>query len=407
MPALLITTMVVVTTQPMLSWPYQEWIRTSAEFHQQNALTAPIAAAAATYFAGRLTPPNRIFALPSAVRVGGAMVARHLLLLGASFIIAYLAGLIPLVLATVRSAQHGYPAPAVIVSGLLGLCAAVCVGYLIGVIGRTAFLAPLSFVLMVAVSVAGYGGDTYSALIPVLHVTPSLGMREAIPFVTYRIAFFITVIVVGYAVAARLLDQHREHTRLPPFRSVVLLGIPILLTVPPLIKTPVLFESEADPPRICATRNSVEYCLHAGHRTELSVMVATADEMLATYGTPTPRAARVWDSALRGTRSADPSVIWYGLEPDDPSTSSIVSVAWALSGYQACVERYGDEAATTSEAASAFAVAEALNAWLLHKGAPPKGYPLYGVPVDVVQRWIALQDARIATCSLRAEDLPS
>jgi hypothetical protein len=402
LPGLAIVVVVVGSTLAQMSWPYQEWIRTSAEFHQQNALAAPIAAAAATYYAGRLTPPDRIFALPSAVRTGAPMVRRHLLVLITAFVTSYLIGLAPLVITTVRDAEHGGPHLLVMLTGLLGIAMATSLGYVIGVLGRTALLAPLSFILLFALTMLGTSGDDFAALAPVLHVEPILGQVEAAPLVAYRIAFLLVAIVTAAAASAALLRAGRSRTA--RLRALAALIAPILLVVPALIRTPALFSLETSAHRICAVQRDVEYCVHAGHRSQLTALVAAADPIIASYPARVPRIDRIYDVALSGSVGDDPRTVWFMIEPRNPTGTDAVNVPAVLSGLDTCLRKYGPE--PTGAAAEATELAQNLNVWLLHKGDPPAGSGFHGVPVEKMRGWISRVQNDIAACTLSKGDLP-
>jgi hypothetical protein len=414
LPSLGIIVAVGLSTSTMLPWPYQEWIQTSAEFHQQNAFAGPIAAAAATYFAGRLTPPGRIFALPFAARAGALTARRHLLVLNGSFLVAHLVGFIPLVVATVRKAEHGGPAVLTVLSGLLGLVAAITVGYLLGVVGRSALLAPVSFVLMFTVTVLGTGGDRFAALAPVLHIRPPLGSVETLPFAGYRIAFFVLVITASWFAVTMLLRQHRDGIRRPPLLALAPLLLPAVLVVPPPMRTPALFEFEASPPRVCETHRGVEYCVHAGHRSQLALMTATSDAVLKRYGAPAPTVSRVYDEALRGAyvtfddrqkvRGLD--IVWFPIQPQLPVHGGAARLSSLLAGLQACREH--GALPTGDGVPEPYQLAFSLEKWLRDPGgtAPPDS-PFHTASVAAVQAWISQHQQAISTCSLTREELPS
>ncbi|WP_091450086.1 hypothetical protein [Actinokineospora iranica] len=404
-PSFLITVTVLMSTITMRGWEFQEWVRTSAEFHQQNAFVGPIAAAAATYWAGRLTPPQRVFAQPFAARNGHKVVILHLGTLMTAFLISYSVGFIPIVAATVRLAEYGGPAPLVIASGYLGVMAATAFGYFIGVIGRTALLAPVSFVLMFGVAVLGTGGDTFSALVPVLHITPSLGSVETVPFVSYRLAFLVLVIVSFVLTCVGIVKRQRSGTRFPPLRTLVALPLVVLLVIPPLVHPPALFAFEVDPPRVCLNEQGVEYCVHEGHRSQLSNIVSAVDPLIKIHGSVSD--VRIVDEALRGAYVnfddrmsvyAMSNFIWYPVDPFNSAESSIRLVSSHLSGLARCrQERKYDVSAD---------LASDLEQWLRTSGSTYGENVFQGRTVEVVKTWIAQHKQAIETCSLTASQLP-
>ena len=77
-------------TWPMQNWLFQEWERTSSEFLLQLPVVAPVAAGFGAYYAGRVTPPSRIFAQRLGNRGGAAILTRHLAMLVTTAVMAYL-----------------------------------------------------------------------------------------------------------------------------------------------------------------------------------------------------------------------------------------------------------------------------------------------------------------------------
>ncbi|GGP34680.1 hypothetical protein [Saccharothrix coeruleofusca] len=408
LPAAAIAAAAVLATTAMRSWPYQEWVRTSAEFHQQNAFAGPIAAAAATYYAGRLTRPDRVFALPSAPRAGRDSARRHLGLLAVTFTLAYLVGMAPLTAVTVEHAEHGGPDPLPIATGLLGLWASIAVGYLIGVVGRGALWAPISFVAVFAVVVLGTGGDTFSALVPVLHVAPAAGRVEALPFTVYRVAFFLLVAVAAVVAATAVLRRHR--TRHRPVRAMAPLLVPVVLAVPAVVSTPALFAVEQDVQRVCRTQRGIEHCVHAAHRSRLPVMEQATAAVLTAYGDDTSgRVRRVYDESLRwatavddaasGNTEAHQDVVWVAVQPMSPTDHTGREVAWLLAGATACAAR-----SDTTDEERALTVELAL--WLQNGGRAASSGPLSGIAPHALRDWMSAHRTGLDTCVLTAADLP-
>lgn len=410
--AAVVTVVVLLGTGPMLSWPYQEWIQTSAEFHQQNAFAAPIAAAVATYFAGRLTPPTRVFAFPVAARSGYHTARRHLSVLTISFVAAYLLGLIPLLVATIRDAEHGGPAVGVMATGVLGIIMAITCGYLIGVLCRTALAVPVSFVLIFGVTVLGTSGDTFAALSPVLRMRPNLGRIETYPFVAYRIAFLSLLILATVWAAVLVLRRHRAGTWAPPWTAVLPLALPLMMIVPPLVDKPALFAFEDAPERVCLEERNVEYCVHAGHQSRLQLMAESSTARLALYGSQTEKVTRVYDEAIRGQaigagddwRKSRDGLVWFPIQPQTATEEAAAPIINILSGVSACHLRRADFADPAVQ--QALQLANELGNWLDRRGKPEPGTVFYGISVPAMQEWIRVHRDEIDGCTLGEQDLP-
>ncbi|GAA2669707.1 MULTISPECIES: hypothetical protein [Actinosynnema] len=404
LPAAEIAAAVLMGVWGMLTWPYQEWVRTSAEFHQQLAFAGPIAAASATYLAGRLTAPDRVFALPVAPRAGRATALRLLGLLGTSCTIGYLIGLIPLVAVTASDAEHGAPHPLPVLTGVLGLWAAIAIGHLVGVLGRTALWAPLTCACAFAAVVAGTGGDELSALLPVLHVSPIAGRVESTPFVVYRIAFFTVIAAASVVAAVAVSRLHRVGRR--PLRALTPLLVPVLLAGPALVSTPALFSLERDAPRVCRVERGVEHCVHAAHGSRLPIVERATAAVLDAYGAPADEVRRVYDEALRwdalvadaeaGTPGAHADVVWVVVQPASPTDHTGQEVAALLSGLNACPAGAGE--------GDRVDLAFALSTWL--QGGPTSDGPLARLTDDELRAWITVNGERLGACALGVADLP-
>src|SRR5690606_27900776 len=289
----------------------------------------------------RLTAPSRIFALPMGRRVGVPVVRQHLAQLGTTLLGGYLLGLAPLVAVTVVDAEFGGPDLPAMVSGLLGLTAAVTVGYLLGVLARTALIAPVPFLLFFAFAVAGSGDDTYAAVLPVLHVDPELGQVENPVMVVFRCAFFLLVTIAAGLIAAQVLTHRVPRPRAGLATAATFTAVPAVLAVLGISITPDLFRIPPDPPRQCAERHGIEYCVHQGHASQLDDLIAALDPVFTARGRQ-EQVKRVYDRALL---FADPLTVPETahvavLTPNIPPASEASFVADKLAGIDGCVERY-------------------------------------------------------------------
>lgn len=408
LPAVAVFVIALAGTWESLSWPYQEWQYTSAQFHQQTALAAPVCAAWAAVVAGRLTAPSRIFALPMGRRVGVPVVRQHLAQLGTTLLGGYLLGLAPLVAVTVVDAEFGGPDLPVMVSGLLGLTAAVTVGYLLGVLARTALIAPVPFLLFFAFAVAGSGDDTYAAVLPVLHVDPELGQVENPVMVVFRCAFFLLVTIAAGLIAAQVLTHRVPRPRAGLATAATFTAVPAVLAVLGISTTPDLFRIPPDPPRQCAERHGIEYCVHQGHASQLDDLIAALDPVFTARG-PQEQVKRVYDRALL---FADPLTVPETthvavLTPNIPPASEASFVADKLAGIYGCVERYPHGGAE-SGGDHPYDRARDLASWLMHGGhAVDDANSFRGLDTDTMREWMTAHFDAIRTCSLDTVELPS
>ncbi|WP_433470783.1 hypothetical protein [Saccharomonospora azurea] len=396
-------------TWESLSWPYQEWQYTSAQFHQQTALAAPACAAWAAVVAGRLTSPSRIFAPAVGQRMGAPVVRQHLVPLGAVLVGSYLLGLAPLVAVTVIDAEFGGPDLLVMLSGLLGISASITVGYLIGVLARSAFIAPVAFLLFFAFTVLGSTGDTYAAVVPVLRIDPELGQVENPAMVLFRCAFFLLVTIAAAMIAAQVLAHRAPRARRGWTTTAALTAIPVALAVLGVSTTPDLFRLPADPPRQCAERHGIEYCVHQGHSSQLDGLIAALDPVFTARG-PQEQVKRVYDRALL---YADPLTVPETthvaiLTPDTSPASEASFVAGKLAAMDVCAEQYPRREVAYSGGDHPYDRAGDLAVWLEHHAHVLDDTNSFnGVDTDTMREWITTHSEEIRTCSLDTVELPS
>ncbi|MGH3466536.1 MAG: hypothetical protein ACRDQF_02240 [Thermocrispum sp.] len=404
-------------TWSMLLWPYQEWARTSAQFHQQTALAGPIAAAAAAYLAGRLCQPSRIFATPIALRAGWPTASRHLVSLWTILIGGYVAGLAPVVALTVDRAEYGGPDILAITSGLCAMAASISVGYLLGVVIRaTAVAPPTALLLVFAVTVIGAGGGARTAsVVPVTYAEPSLGHEQSWAVVLFRSLLFLTVAAVAAVLASGLLRMFRPKWRPPRYSRVALAIAPLLMIAWGVSTAPDLFSRPADPPARCVVAAGIDYCVHEGHASQLELLVDTLAPVFEAYGNKPHLLDRVSDRALADAEEdlTDHTYV-IDIVPTSPlpgrdsHSDDRSRLADILAGVGVCLaDQPRVRRHELGDTTSSFGIALELAGWLdtdQHTGETPTVFA--GIPRERVQAWIAANQVRINSCALERDDLP-
>lgn len=390
----LVLAVTLAGTWSMTGWRFQEWERTSSQFLLQLAVTAPLAAAAGTYYAGRVTPPSRIFAQRLRNRAGRAVVVRHLGLLTAAVVAGYLAGLTPMVVWTWRAGAWGHLDAPTVLTGVLALVAATATGYLLGALGRSAVLAPVAFALVLGVVVLGSADVT--PLSPVPAVTETLGFIPSRPLQAFRIIVFLFVTAWAISWSTDLLNGVSRRPRGP---ALMLGAVLVVAGMVPTVRPPTVRLPVTDAPRECTTEGGVEYCVHPGHRAELAALVQGGRPVLQAYGFVPARAARVYDLALAGSEYTAEPVVWVGMEPSGRTEDEAAgATAAVLIGDEACLDRYqGQVPGQVSDGQGA------LRTWLAEGGQVPvddRESPLAGKDREQMQAWIRARDAELAGCAV-------
>jgi hypothetical protein len=394
-PAVAIVVVVLGMTWPRLGWPYPLWTRTSAQFHQQFAFGGVIASTASCWYATVLQAKDRIWVRPGAPRSGAAAVARHLTTLLCWFVGAYLVALAPLVVSTLLHDAIGVPEPLVMASGVLAMTAAVALGYALGTVVPSLVTVPVVAVGFYALIVAGnVAGEPMAAVSPMLWLEPSLGQRESLPLVVFRLALFVAVAIGAVALAMRAVARPRMWRALAG--AAGWLAVPAVLVTLSLARPPVVYVADAQVAS-CLEQREVRYCVHHDNAPRLDELVRVVDPLVARFGTKPSNLDEVRDLALfprpvdvgRGVE-----LVWF--EPDGTLYTDVVGT---LAGADACEweGQYDDYHETLAE------LEESISGYL--KTGKPAG-SLRGMSVAEVQRWLAQHQTQLHDCTLTSDQLP-
>ncbi len=396
-PAVAIVAVVVGMTWPRLDWPYPLWTQTSAQFHQQFAFAGLIAGTAACWYATVLHTKDRIWTSPAAPRLGAPAATRHVTTLTCWFVGAYLVALTPLVVSTAVHGGIGAPDPLVMLSGVLAMAAAVAVGYAAGTVVPAIATVPVVALGFYALLVAGnISGEPMAAVAPHLWMEPSLGDRESLPLVVFRVALFLAVAVATAMLAARAVA--RLQIRRSLVDVVVCLAVPALLVAFSLARPPVAYTSE---PRVasCVEQREIRYCVHQDNTPRLGDLIRVVDPVIDRFGTKPSNVDEVRDQALfdtlNGFDGSDGRVL-VDLAPDGTMWTDI---AWTVSGSDAC--HWEGEYTDFQNLISAL---ESDIYDYLASGTPSGSLASMSVPE--VQQWLARHQEQLHSCTLTEDQLP-
>ncbi|MFD2422703.1 hypothetical protein [Amycolatopsis pigmentata] len=394
---------VLVVTWPMLSWPYPRWVETSAQWHQRFGWAGPIAGTIACWYATRFNPPHRIWNQPDAARWGWPVVVRHLRLLGAWLLGAYIVALAPLTAVTAIRGGAGDPEALVMVSRVLAMVAAIALGYALGTLVASVVMVPVTAALLAGLNVLTVAGaDTFAPVVPVLYLEPQLGQQESTPLVVFRTALFLLVAAAAAAVAAKtLLRRNRGETSTVRARLSVVtltaLAPPVLIGIA-LLHQPALFTVAPNTGKACRIAHDITYCVHTADEPQLDALVAAVDPIIARYGSPPEALRGVWDQALV---LAGPPPPHAGIAVVPLTSRGTIDLAQSgilesLTGAAQCPAGVRDPTTT--------AVQRDLGAFLTHTTAP--GGVFANMTVPQVQDWIRRNHTTIAACAVKPGELP-
>jgi hypothetical protein len=406
-PGALIVATTTLLSRPSWFWNFYEWQQVSQQFHEQLVLAGPIAAAGATYYAGRLFAADRVYAQAWSPRSGYPALVRAYTTFAGTLTVSYLLAFLPLLVIASTRSEVGGPDFRVILTGVLGLVALTAMGFAVGVISGSAWLAPLVLVLSFILMQSSATNHALAAIDPVTHVIAPLGHAETGAIVFYRAAFFVLVTFASMVIAARALAR-RNRWKVPSPQTVAMVAFLFVGVLVPLRWPPAVMAEELNPPAVCVVDEQIQYCVHAGHRSQLPIMTDAARNLLRLSGPMRSTVHRVRDAALAtpgdDTRSDD--TIWIHLYPEDSTTqASLDAVANAVSGEDACGRRYG----VTPQLSESETLSLELKSALVQSAGGTAGTPTtrFGqLRASDFTAWIAAHQDAIATCSLNESQMP-
>jgi hypothetical protein len=398
-------------TRDQVSWQALDWVHTSAQFAIQIRLPGLVSAAAASFVAARLTHRTRIYAQPWSPRVGLPILVRHLVQLLGWVLPAYLIGLGPLVWATMRETAVGTPDLLVIAGGLLGFVAIVALGYLIGTVIQNALAIPATLIIVFLLQSLPLVHDAWNAVIPVMSAVPTLGREQSPLLSIYRLIAFGVFGAAFCWCAVRMISR----ARLLNLHAAPLALVPIALMIFPFVRTPALFVHVSPGKAVCETRDGIAYCVHEGHRAQLSPLLDTAGPIIAAFGADNTGVRQLRDYALaendeevlsgerRGT-------MWIYIKPGpEPLRDFAHSIAADLvPGTARCVSQAGSiEVGASVDERRAYLLYDLIS-WLQTRPHPSQdtdGLFAQAHP-DQVRDWITENRDALLTCTADPEDLP-
>ncbi|HPU14253.1 MAG TPA: hypothetical protein PLQ19_10735, partial [Aeromicrobium sp.] len=319
-------------------------------------------------------------------------------------------GLAPLLFLGARESTNGTLDPLVALTVLVCLSSAILFGYMLGLLGRSALWAPVSFAA-VFFYLALAGTESYvGAVVLPFDLVP--GQVITTRSVVYR---FVIYCLIGLAAwhGARYLRATAKAR--PPVTLIVLALLAVGAAVAPIWRPIPLVAYETSPPKTCRTVHGILYCVHQENRAQLTPIIQASQTVLARYSpTRPPQLTAIYDTGLRGTVPQDPdTTFWTAIAPPPmqaPSESAATDLAFALTTTEACENGQNSSSAAQAQRF----VTSWLSAGVDGQTATPDydggGSPLpelFGTMTkSQIHNWFAKNGERLRNCRVNAEDLP-
>lgn len=193
-------------------------------------------------------------------------------------------------------------------SGALVLNTLLVTGWLIGLFAQSAFAATVAF----AATLVGYSANTWNAVTPVTADMGVVGVFETPALKTFRLSFFLVVLVVALLTASAVLTSRGFERRPPPVRVAVLWLIPLAFVAVGIGRPPAAVVRETGPPRICRDVNGMQFCMHKAHEKDLDPLVKEVAPIIALVGKENLPFNRVddWSLSDGSMPPKDPTVFY-------------------------------------------------------------------------------------------------
>ncbi|WP_166353379.1 hypothetical protein [Phytoactinopolyspora limicola] len=407
-PAVLIAVLAAAPGVARLSWPHLVWHSTAQLMHEHLLLSAPVAAAGATYVATRISARGRITSQPYARRAGSSVLLRTLLVLCAAFVGAFVVGMAPLLVRTSLLAENSTPAILPMVTGLVGMIVAVVVGYTVGIVVSSTWVWPLVLVGAFVVLAMPAEMPRLAAVVPVTSWELGLQWREATAFQLYRLTVLILIGLLAARIAVRALKRVNRWRRPSALTALLTVGTAAFIVLPFQVDlTRIEWAGPVD--GVCEQDGQVTYCVHPARASQLGAMRSGTERVLAWTGVPDDDSVLVVDAAL-ASADDDPSggVVWIYLGSDvAPEQSSTEDTAYFMSGFPSCEGPTSERATIQSKSLAhelnvalvSVSTAENTDDHRVERG------PFAGLNAREFSEWYDANAGRIRECALSDSDL--
>lgn len=409
-PAAVVLLLVLVSTWERTSWRALDWIHFSSQIGAEARLPVAVTAGACALVAARFARPRVVFAQSWQPRAGAAAPARQAAVIVGWCLVAFLVGLLPLLVA-VAAQGAGVPDPIVVAGALAGFVALSLLGYLAGALIGSLLAVPVAVAVVFLLASLPLVADAWGALSLQVPFPPSLGMRENPYSALYRLGFFLLLAVAVGWTSLWALRRPRETS---PVHAVAVL-VALVALIPPHARPLPPLSYASTPEEVCSEESGVRYCVHEGHTSELDDLVELATPVFEAHGRPGPP-SQVRDLSLAEGDSevleSPDDVLWLRIFPGwDPVQEAPATAAeWLTPDVHRCgsdgVGSLDDGAGPAERRA---AVLYGFSAWLSSQpyDGDAHGDPLFSdVDPEEIQGWLLRDRERLESCSVEPEELP-
>lgn len=333
------------------SWFPPLWSSVTEVTREVMALVGPIVMLAATWTA---RVRHTIACGPVPARGWAGVVSRHLGQLVITSILAFVAGLAPVIVWACLDATTGSYDVLTLLASSAGVVGWICTGYLIGALLRPAAALASAFIIAVivvygtpliseAINSAGVPISLYSLAPAWFDLSPSHIWAPTPATSLLRIVLFCVIALTATLVTLHLdtpVTGARRATRFAP------LALPLAVAIAAVAAQPELFVRIENPQAACATSQHSTVCLDAALEELVPLTQEQVDAMTARFG---PGAFSGFASSgedhlstMRPTDGTSAFIPGVMLRPRQEYLADVTyAVASAISGFTACVERSG------------------------------------------------------------------
>lgn len=351
-------------------WASPDPTAVSAEFRQCLVIVGVFNAGIAAWCAGLIAMPSTAFCPVGAKRRGYPVATMQFGQLCVASLSGLLLGMAPSTVWTLLHASSNGFSPLVALGGLLGLCAFLAAGYLVGLLLPSLVSVPVAVALAFCwVVMTGVNGTPAS---PVWPFEVIAGFHETTTTALVRAGYFASGAALCMGAAGWWLRERRVRATLLPFIGLVSFLVPLSVTTGMLARSDMpLLEPDAGSanPACQSTEDGVLVCVHPARRNLLPTLTVRVEQVTQVLGKRASGLTEVSDATL--WLPSSPGRLSLQIQYKDAQnwdSTAAGDVALAIAGLANC---YGSQEGAMSTGTS---TSTAVAAWILQQaGIDPAG----------------------------------
>lgn len=303
-------------TRGLLLSPYVTWPDVSAAWHESLPLPASLASGLSAVIASALFARASPLALPVRPRLGATAAAVHFAGAAAWAMAGHVVGMLPATAYGAATATWGNLRVVDAVVGLLGLGEFVALGFLGGLVFRSAIAAPFIALTTGILTLLPNSPvlRPLALLQPVQQWTASARFVPNPFVVSFSLVFTVATLLAAMAAIDGIL---RGRMRVGTPHAALAAG-PVALAVMAFLWRPELYVDGGKPPRVCTEARGARVCMHQAYAKSLPLVTRTVRALQEAGASPLLNGVTDVNLGLPASPTTGTVVLSLALAPPDP-----------------------------------------------------------------------------------------